>query len=145
MVPRPPRSTRTDTLFPYTTLFRSPERADAADRMTGDRQNIFGAQHALFCPEPIAKLPVIEPARARHDDEYDLVFRRHADRLGDLFGSNSMRCGGERNGRRAFFSHENGVIGSKDGEELADGIEDHAGGLGFNREGPKALDRKRGV
>src|SRR3546814_4243433 len=23
---RPPRSTRTDTLFPYTTLFRSPER-----------------------------------------------------------------------------------------------------------------------
>src|SRR3546814_4590230 len=23
MVPRPPRSTRTDTLFPYTTLFRS--------------------------------------------------------------------------------------------------------------------------
>src|SRR3546814_10567332 len=89
-----------------------PERADAADRMTGDRQNIFGAQHAWFCPEPIAKLPVIEPARARHDDEYDLVFRRHADRLGDLFGSNSMRCGGERNGRRAFFSHENGVIGS---------------------------------
>src|SRR3546814_3053284 len=28
MIPRPPRSTRTDTLFPYTTLFRSmPPRA----------------------------------------------------------------------------------------------------------------------
>src|SRR3546814_12414340 len=26
MIRRPPRSTRTDTLFPYTTLFRSPER-----------------------------------------------------------------------------------------------------------------------
>src|SRR3546814_2158504 len=26
MVRRPPRSTRTDTLFPYTTLFRSPDR-----------------------------------------------------------------------------------------------------------------------
>src|SRR3546814_16713266 len=25
MIPRPPRSTRTDTLFPYTTLFRSDE------------------------------------------------------------------------------------------------------------------------
>src|SRR3546814_15423392 len=25
MIQRPPRSTRTDTLFPYTTLFRSPE------------------------------------------------------------------------------------------------------------------------
>src|SRR3546814_9087551 len=33
MIPRPPRSTRTDTLFPYTTLFRSgrlPERRDVA-------------------------------------------------------------------------------------------------------------------
>src|SRR3546814_3766384 len=26
MIPRPPISTRTDTLFPYTTLFRSPGR-----------------------------------------------------------------------------------------------------------------------
>src|SRR3546814_19740039 len=29
MIRRPPRSTRTDTLFPYTTLFRSLERAEA--------------------------------------------------------------------------------------------------------------------
>src|SRR3546814_15937724 len=27
MLPRPPISTRTDTLFPYTTLFRSPDRS----------------------------------------------------------------------------------------------------------------------
>src|SRR3546814_2730866 len=27
MIRRPPRSTRTDTLFPYTTLFRSPPRS----------------------------------------------------------------------------------------------------------------------
>src|SRR3546814_16517498 len=27
MIRRPPRSTRTDTLFPYTTLFRSPGKA----------------------------------------------------------------------------------------------------------------------
>src|SRR3546814_11384888 len=32
MIRRPPRSTRTDTLFPYTTLFRSPpSRCGAAD------------------------------------------------------------------------------------------------------------------
>src|SRR3546814_1665945 len=37
MIRRPPRSTRTDTLFPYTTLFRSPERA-AADENGGDDQ-----------------------------------------------------------------------------------------------------------
>src|SRR3546814_1462806 len=31
MIRRPPRTTRTDTLFPYTTLFRSrPEQAEAA-------------------------------------------------------------------------------------------------------------------
>src|SRR3546814_13167650 len=29
MIRRPPRSTRTDTLFPYTTLFRSPEARGA--------------------------------------------------------------------------------------------------------------------
>src|SRR3546814_4673230 len=29
MIRRPPRSTRTDTLFPYTTLFRSPDQPDA--------------------------------------------------------------------------------------------------------------------
>src|SRR3546814_6668170 len=29
MIRRPPRSTRTDTLFPYTTLFRSHRQADA--------------------------------------------------------------------------------------------------------------------
>src|SRR3546814_5034785 len=30
MIRRPPRSTRTDTLFPHTTLFRSPKQAVAA-------------------------------------------------------------------------------------------------------------------
>src|SRR3546814_12335327 len=32
MIRRPPRSTRTDTLFPYTTLFRSQRTADSAQR-----------------------------------------------------------------------------------------------------------------
>src|SRR3546814_17368149 len=36
---RPPRSTRTDTLFPYTTLFRSPGRA--ADDAFGRRPLII--------------------------------------------------------------------------------------------------------
>src|SRR3546814_18659465 len=31
MIRRPPRSTRTDTLFPYTTLFRSFQRVDVDD------------------------------------------------------------------------------------------------------------------
>src|SRR3546814_19784758 len=45
MIRRPPRSTRTDTLFPYTTLFRSVQKAEqieqrrlAAARGTDDRR-----------------------------------------------------------------------------------------------------------
>src|SRR3546814_14871952 len=34
MIRRPPRSTRTDTLFPYTTLFRSRCRPGTSDRRT---------------------------------------------------------------------------------------------------------------
>src|SRR3546814_18806527 len=34
MIRRPPRSTRTDTLFPYTTLFRSGERTGNVDLVT---------------------------------------------------------------------------------------------------------------
>src|SRR3546814_11680982 len=36
MIRRPPRSTRTDTLFPYTTLFRSPN--DLKARLNGVKQ-----------------------------------------------------------------------------------------------------------
>src|SRR3546814_16567784 len=39
MIRRPPRSTRTDTLFPYTTLFRSPARQpDGAGCRPQDRR-----------------------------------------------------------------------------------------------------------
>src|SRR3546814_5790769 len=37
MIRRPPRSTRTDTLFPYTTLFRSDERPDRHSHHDGSR------------------------------------------------------------------------------------------------------------
>src|SRR3546814_6828183 len=37
MIRRPPRSTRTDTLFPYTTLFRSPLVA----RLNADTRQIY--------------------------------------------------------------------------------------------------------
>src|SRR3546814_4195881 len=39
MIRRPPRSTRTDTLFPYTTLFRSPA---GAGMRNGRRQSATG-------------------------------------------------------------------------------------------------------
>src|SRR3546814_3524201 len=38
MIRRPPRSTRTDTLFPYTTLFRSRDAHRHADRRDGGQE-----------------------------------------------------------------------------------------------------------
>src|SRR3546814_9442157 len=69
MIRRPPRSTRTDTLFPYTTLFRSPERLspkgqrmwDAAmaqllqvvefrsEEHTSELQSLMRISYAVFC------------------------------------------------------------------------------------------------
>src|SRR3546814_3397244 len=71
---RPPRSTRTDTLFPYTTLFRSPVRIAiltisdsriAADDRSGDKlaQLLTAAGHILA-------------ARALIRDETDLIVSR---------------------------------------------------------------------
>src|SRR3546814_5200630 len=50
MIRRPPRSTRTDTLFPYTTLFRSPR---------GRRQPLFGiaAYVAQAAASPLRRRP----------------------------------------------------------------------------------------
>src|SRR3546814_2955300 len=47
MIRRPPRSTRTDTLFPYTTLFRS---ADARHRVRHRREGAGSARrHRAQC------------------------------------------------------------------------------------------------
>src|SRR3546814_7836013 len=56
MIRRPPRSTRTDTLFPYTTLFRStklfqPPRDRGAGRRTGDeRLRLFPGRGGRAAP-----------------------------------------------------------------------------------------------
>src|SRR3546814_17144488 len=63
MVRRPPRSTRTDTLFPYTTLFRSPmarEQAHAADRLPAERRALDPERI-----EPREALPAQETAAQR--------------------------------------------------------------------------------
>src|SRR3546814_14879445 len=43
LIRRPPRSTRTDTLFPYTTLFRSPVHSQEALRIRVDTLELLGA------------------------------------------------------------------------------------------------------
>src|SRR3546814_6431526 len=53
MIRRPPRSTRTDTLFPYTTLFRShPYRAMAAVKGKGSEVLMNRVETALINSPP---------------------------------------------------------------------------------------------
>src|SRR3546814_10594820 len=62
MIRRPPRSTRTDTLFPYTTLFRSSIwyncvlRADVSHIVVGARSNIQDGS-VVHCDGPMPHRP----------------------------------------------------------------------------------------
>src|SRR3546814_12267588 len=62
MIRRPPSSTRTDTLFPYTTLFRSPAHGSfMATCMTGaplDLYNSFTRRVDRFAPIDAADIRV---------------------------------------------------------------------------------------
>src|SRR3546814_3158041 len=51
MIRRPPRSTRTDTLFPYTTLFRSP-RPPRASRFPPARKYSWRYRASRLPPDP---------------------------------------------------------------------------------------------
>src|SRR3546814_5169226 len=53
MIRRPPRSTRTDTLFPYTTLFRSPRSLLCDPYPSPRRVNCHPSHspHHLDCPD----------------------------------------------------------------------------------------------
>src|SRR3546814_13816470 len=70
MIRRPPRSTRTDTLFPYTTLFRS---TSGAGKAADDRPHVvaidYGAKDNIFrnLVKAGARVTVV-PATARLDE-----------------------------------------------------------------------------
>src|SRR3546814_9511840 len=68
MIRRPPRSTRTDTLFPYTTLFRSLQVDDHAAMHRIDRHR---------APvDAAAEARIFERAFQRRRREYALVIER---------------------------------------------------------------------
>src|SRR3546814_1586949 len=80
MIRRPPRSTRTDTLFPYTTLFRSQgERSWRFNRLTQQFLNLFPelfglrrrrvARHGLAftIDQEFGEIP-LDPATSRSEE-----------------------------------------------------------------------------
>src|SRR3546814_8561809 len=102
MIRRPPRSTRTDTLFPYTTLFRSephqanprrlrsrtPRRPGRTDRMsryaentsvgrseehTSELQSLMRISYAVFCLKK--KTPHSTPAESSNRTTHITVYQ----------------------------------------------------------------------
>src|SRR3546814_12934172 len=65
MIRRPPRSTRTETLFPYTTLFRSQDQSVPARSAVGAELALLapGAVHAPGLPVLVSQ---VTPERAEH-------------------------------------------------------------------------------
>src|SRR3546814_4974960 len=62
MIRRPPRSTRTDTLFPYTTLFRSLEHARAGVEIAERLSSPFSLASAYWV------LGIVQVLRGRWDE-----------------------------------------------------------------------------
>src|SRR3546814_11491484 len=90
MIRRPPRSTRTDTLFPYTTLFRSPRQfvrrrdrrspVDSRRRREGQRRAVWWLDRAWLSVVAAGLAP---PARDRlraHDARPQLRSLRSQER-----------------------------------------------------------------
>src|SRR3546814_920640 len=84
MLRRPPRSTRTDTLFPYTTLFRSREKRLAGEcRAHATRTTLKQGYSKVFFQQPdaLADTRLPNPERARRRAEAEIL--RHDKRLDD--------------------------------------------------------------
>src|SRR3546814_9512507 len=67
MIRRPPRSTRTDTLFPYTTLFRSHHIAERLRRRRPDTEQV----QRNTTLRPRRGIAANRSARGRVDDRVD--------------------------------------------------------------------------
>src|SRR3546814_2061809 len=93
MIPRPPRSTRTDTLFPYTTLFRSPGAVADQDfgvhcprRADDCWPASFGADEERASPHvvsPISTAPTV-PTQVNPPHEVESTFWRSEEHTSEL-------------------------------------------------------------
>src|SRR3546814_8381097 len=111
MIRRPPRSTRTDTLFPYTTLFRS-DAEGAANLLRGDlleRRGIY-SRHRDIGTE------AVDDERRQREPEALLEFCRFGEAAeievggkplrGRSHGSSQARHGQRREPRASNGTHD---------------------------------------
>src|SRR3546814_20145481 len=96
MLRRPPRSTRTDTLFPYSTVFRASQRGRVGDPGDGLAAPNLAADVAL----------VAVPAAAMHED----AAARRGDGQVGLGLAESGDVGGELGDLRAHYAQFLGAL-----------------------------------
>src|SRR3546814_14180789 len=83
MIRRPPRSTRTDTLFPYTTLFRSTRKQFQVaaqvehSRKTRSQHHIFDRQRSLVEQASSFSLPHADVAQHGQDRKSTRMHSSH--------------------------------------------------------------------
>src|SRR3546814_6411498 len=76
MIRRPPRSTRTDTLFPYTTLFRSTTSAAYRSHRRGrDRRRVYAARHRHKAGSAHDRDGLDRPRSEEHTSELQSLMR----------------------------------------------------------------------
>src|SRR3546814_3124130 len=61
MIRRPPRATRTDTLFPYTTLFRSQDAVDGENKARETKSGRISFETQLIGERPAGATPADAP------------------------------------------------------------------------------------
>src|SRR3546814_5872213 len=87
MIRRPPRSTRTDTLFPYTTLFRSKSHARAEKGgLLQQRQAVVRSRRAHRDGAVFMNGTGEAGMMPRRDEEYRTTRRREWDEAGKRYG-----------------------------------------------------------
>src|SRR3546814_4674987 len=96
MIRRPPRSTRTDTLFPYTTLFRSRRQRDDDRREPHREDRAYGNRL-----ERMPELALVEDGEGKAELDDRPHQRRHEHRADD-------------DGRRRLEQAEDGDPGRRD-------------------------------
>src|SRR3546814_6847403 len=96
MIRRPPRSTRTDTLFPYTTLFRSRRQRDDDRREPHREDRAYGNRL-----ERMPELALVEDGEGKAELDDRPHQRRHEHRADD-------------DGRRRLEPAEDGAPGRRD-------------------------------
>src|SRR3546814_14790522 len=72
MIRRPPRSTRTDTLFPYTTLFRSTIEWAAGEPWSNGKVGTMGS--SFTCANQLLTAPT-KPRSEEHTSELQSLMR----------------------------------------------------------------------